>query len=374
MARSTSVESALARFAFDHASLLVLVLDREGRVQEANRFAQSLTGGLVPGSSFADLLVDFSSSFDLEHAVAAREAMLLDVTTNQGPPQTLQFHFADCGDALLVIGEPAHQENASLHSTLITLNAQIGNLNRELQKKTSQLERANELKNRFIGMAAHDLRNPIGGIHELAAILRRRAEEAGDGSNLEIFAAMRESSGFMLGLIDDLLTAITIESGEMRLSRESTDLNELVSSIVRLNRVLSDRKGVRLALEQESLPELFVDPMKLRQVLNNVISNAVKFSSSGSSVTTHVVRDGARVAISVSDTGPGIPTEELHKLFKPFSRTTVTAPDGEKGSGLGLSIAKRIVEAHGGTVRVESEVGAGTTFHVSLPLVAEIER
>ncbi|MFW6312948.1 MAG: sensor histidine kinase, partial [Spirochaetota bacterium] len=250
----------------DQASVVVLVTDRDGTIRETSRYATELLGPGVCGSRLADWLIDFESSFDLRRAVSSGDPMTLSVATSQGFPQTLRFHFSDCGEELLVMAEPLHQEIDSLHDSLFALNAEISNLNRDLHKKTAELERLNEVKNRFIGMAAHDLRNPIGGIHELAAVLHEEAERKGDESHTEVFSAVRESTGFMLGLIEDMLTAITIESGEMRLNLELTDLNELISSTLRLNRVLADKKGMRLDLQQESVPRVMVDRLKLRQV------------------------------------------------------------------------------------------------------------
>ena len=176
----------------------------------------------------------------------------------------------------------------------------------------------------------------------------------------------------MLELIEDLLGAVTIESGAVKLSLEPTDINELIAASARRNRIVADAKGVGLDVRPaEDAPALCVDRLKTHQVLNNLISNAVKFSKRGSAVTVAAKRDAEAVEVSVADEGPGIPASDLDKLFQPFQRASVRTPDGEPSSGLGLFIARAIVEQHGGRIGVESRVGAGTTFRFSLPLPNE---
>ena len=132
-----------------------------------------------------------------------------------------------------------------------------------------------------------------------------------------------------------------------------------------------DAKGVQLHVQPgEQLPAMQLDRLKMHQVLNNLVSNAVKFSPRGSVVTVSVAREGAAVVVSVHDSGPGIPASEFEKLFKPFQQTTVRSAGGEASSGLGLSIVKPIVEKHGGRIWVESKVDVGSTFRVSLPVPA----
>jgi len=365
-------ESTLLSLVFDQASLLAIVMDREGTILRASRYAEDLVGREICGLPFATILVQLASEFDLHEALSAADTRQLTVATPDGLPQTFRFRFTDFGDEILALGEHTHRDNDSLHRSLIALNGEVSNLNRELQKKTVQLEKLSEQKSRFLGIAAHDLRNPIGGIHGLSRILMEEATASGDEAHAEIFAQMRESSGFMLELIEDLLSAVTIESGAMDLNLESLDLNELIASNLRLNRIVADAKGVRLdAQPGAQLPAMRLDRLKMHQVLSNLISNAVKFSPRGSTVTVASAREGSTAVISVQDTGPGIPTSELEQLYSPFHQTTVRSPGGEASSGLGLSIVKSIVEKHGGRISVESEVGVGSTFRVSLPIRSE---
>jgi signal transduction histidine kinase len=135
-----------------------------------------------------------------------------------------------------------------------------------------------------------------------------------------------------------------------------------------LNRVLAEKKQIRLSFQAAGdLPTLLLDPAKIEQVLNNLVSNAVKFSYPGSSVAIRVYRNKDRALISVKDQGQGVPADEVDKLFKWFGKTSTKGTEGESSAGLGLAIAQRIVLGHQGTIWVESEAGKGSTFYVSLP-------
>lgn len=253
--------------------------------------------------------------------------------------------------------------------TLEEKNRELTEMHRELEEKNAALLRLNEEKNGFIGMAAHDLRNPLGvilGYSDYLLIMRRDhiAEE-----DVEIIEQIGKSSRFMLSLINDLLNISTIESGRLTLDRSSTDLAELTAAIVRRSVVLAARKGTRLVCAADrDLPLVHVDPQKVEQVLSNLIANAVQYSYPESSIEIAVQRQRSEVVLSVKDHGQGIARGEMCKLFKPFGRTTSVGTDGEKSTGLGLAIARRIVEGHGGRIWVESELGEGSTFFVAFPV------
>ena len=135
-----------------------------------------------------------------------------------------------------------------------------------------------------------------------------------------------------------------------------------------MNRMLAEKKSIRLDFAAEcGLPLFRFDRGKVEQVLNNLISNALNYSPPGTAVTVRAFRLDDSVVVSVCDHGPGIPAEELDKLFKPFSRTSVRSTAGEKSTGLGLAISRKIVDGHGGRIWAESEVGRGSTFSFSLP-------
>jgi signal transduction histidine kinase len=229
-----------------------------------------------------------------------------------------------------------------------------------------ELERLNQLKTEFLGMAAHDLRNPIGGILALSELLYHEVATVLTEEQLGFLSNIDRSSKFMLQLIDDLLDISSIEAGHLHLNRHPSDPRKLLEYNVGINAKLARQKQIHVDLQIEgALPKLSLEEGKIEQVLNNLISNAVKFSQPGAVVAVRAgVHDGG-VLISVRDQGPGIPETERDKLFQPYGRTSVHS--SERSTGLGLAIARKIVEGHGGRIWVESQVGVGSVFLFTLP-------
>jgi len=242
----------------------------------------------------------------------------------------------------------------------------------EITQKNAQLVDLNNEKNQLLGMAAHDLRNPLSIVNTASAFLlddaSRRLPEA---KRAEFLRRINSGSKFMLRLIDDLLDVAKIEAGRLELELRDGDLCALIEENLAINRMLADNKNIRLDFAPEpGLPSLRFDRDKVEQVLSNLVSNALKFSAPGTAVTVLVSRVDGNVVVSVRDQGQGIPTEEFDELFKPFGRTSVHGTAGEKSTGLGLAICRRIIEGHGGRIWAESEFGKGSVFSFSLPVVA----
>jgi signal transduction histidine kinase len=260
------------------------------------------------------------------------------------------------------------ERSNALYEQITRLNNQLVAMQRELARKNAELERLNQQKNHFLGIAAHDLRNPLSAILAYSEFLLADLSDQLDEEQVEFLNVIHSSSQFMSQLINDLLDVAKIESGKLDLDLEPTDLGDLVTANVNLNRRLARDKEIELRLALEDVLTVLVDRAKIEQVLNNLISNAIKYSPSGAVVDVRLSRQGDQVQLSVQDRGQGIPSEEMDKLFKPFSRTSVQTTGGETSTGLGLVIVKKIVDGHGGQINVESGVGEGTTFHVRLPL------
>jgi len=238
----------------------------------------------------------------------------------------------------------------------------------ELQQKNERLEQLDQQKNHMLGMAAHDIRNPLGIILGYAKFLQVDAGPLLSAEHRAFLDAITQSSEFVLGLVEQLLDISTIESGKLIIERAPMDLARLVTKHVNLINVLAVRKNIRLTVDvPRDGAKLHADASKLEQVLDNLIGNAIKFSPSGTTIHVRVQTNANNIEFSVQDEGPGIPRGELNRLFRPFSTTSVRASNGERSTGLGLAIARRIVEGHGGEISVESEVGRGTTFRVLLP-------
>jgi len=244
-------------------------------------------------------------------------------------------------------------------ATLLSLAVEKGRLYEDLKE-------ADEMKNRIMGIAAHDLRNPLTVVIGYLTLIE---ENPGSASCREEVAIVQRKCKQMLSIIDSLLDASIIESRGLELSFQRLDLREFLRQICVDSKILAAPKEIRLKLDLPSaLPALMVDRFRLLQTFDNLISNAIKYSLPKTTVTlsARVVADA--VEISVADQGQGIPAEELSLLFKDFGRASAKPTAGERSIGLGLSIAQRIAKAHGGIIRVKSEPGVGTTFTVCLPL------
>jgi signal transduction histidine kinase/ActR/RegA family two-component response regulator len=256
-----------------------------------------------------------------------------------------------------------------LYDELSRVNNEFANLEREMVRRNVELEKSNVQKNRILGMAAHDLRTPLGVIRSYSAFLEDAVGDTLSADQREMLAVIKATSEFMLGMVTDILDVTTIEAGQLTLHRQPTDLAGLIRHNVTLNRVLADQKGIAVELApMPDLPSFGVDGPKIEQVLNNLIGNAVKFSERGRVVRVRLTRSSDTVTITVQDEGPGIPAADRPNLFKPFGKASVRGTAGEQSTGLGLAIARNIVEGHGGRIWLESEVGKGSTFFFTLPL------
>ena len=267
----------------------------------------------------------------------------------------------------VVVVKGAEREVAT-YEELTRLNNEMANLQRELAKKNVELEELNKQKNRLLGMAAHDLRSPLGVILIYSEFLENEASAVLNKEQRMFVTTIKEMSEFMLNLVSDLLDVAAIESGELKLNRQPADLVRLIQRNVKLNGVLAAKKGIEIFFNPPSkTPELTFDENKIEQVLNNLIGNAVKFSHRGTRVFVRLESSTDEVVVAIKDEGQGIPDADLTKLFKPFSKASVRATGGEQSTGLGLAIVRRIIEGHGGRIWVESEVGKGSTFSFTLP-------
>lgn len=232
-----------------------------------------------------------------------------------------------------------------------------------------QLIELNQLKNKFLGIAAHDLRSPIGIIKNYTQLFLDDYLGEVTGQQREILERMERNCETMLTLINDLLDVSAIESGHLELRPRQVALADFLAECQAANAPLAKAKDMQLVLDlAPDLPTVTMDPDRISQVVNNLVTNAIKYSRPGTVVTLRARQVGDEAAIAVQDQGQGVPAAEIPKLFTDFGKTSVRPTGGEKSIGLGLAIVKRIVEAHGGRVGVESRVGVGSTFEFTLPV------
>jgi len=387
---------------------LVLICNLRGEVEEVLSDTVGMSLSALSGALFASVLApgSFSKGMNLLREVQSRGTAFdweLDLETESGLV-SLYFQGLRRDNRVFLIGSTTRSESLdlqhdllamnnqhvtalrsalkelqaersrtmtgdhSLFNELTRLNSELANAQRELVRNNTELERLSREKTRFLGMAAHDLRTPLGAITAYAGFLEEDAGALLNEEQREFLSTIQESSRFMLHLINELLDLSTIESGNLTLKCELCDLPALLRHSMMLNRTLASRKSIRLDLHLDTMsPNLSLDPSKIEQVLNNLIGNAVKFSPPGETITVSAEPCGDEVVISVADHGPGIPAAELQRIFVPFQKGSVRPTAGESSTGLGLAISKRIVEGHEGRIWVESQVGLGSTFYISLP-------
>jgi two-component system, sensor histidine kinase and response regulator len=251
-----------------------------------------------------------------------------------------------------------------LHNQLLSENQKL---------LVEQLNKADAAKTRFLGMAAHDLRNPLSSIRGLAEFLRDGTVGPITPDQLELVDMIHSASQSMLTLVNELLDVATIESGELKINPAPHNVTEIITKTVYLTNIEAAKKQTHVSFEPLK-PELVtnVDSAKMRQVVDNLLSNAVKYSPPGSIITVEVREDVAlqTCGFSVKDQGPGIPESERHKLFKDFGRLSAQPTAGENSTGLGLAICRKIVEAHQGSIVAENLPARGCEFRVTLPLLS----
>lgn len=228
------------------------------------------------------------------------------------------------------------------------------------------LRRANLAKNRIIGVASHDLRNPLSSIRGLSEFLH----EAGplNEEQDEIARTIQSASDTMLRLVDELLDLSVMDDGKERVEFEPCQVFEIISSSLNIYQYAANKKDIELHLEDRGIPELLLlDKLQFRRLVDNLLSNAVKYSPLGTHVSVVTEMVDGRFRVVVEDEGPGIPEDEVHKLFTDYGKTSVEPTGNETSTGLGLSICKQIAEAHYGEIFFENRTDrSGARFTVSL--------
>ena len=235
----------------------------------------------------------------------------------------------------------------------------------ELAAKNEELKRANEIKSDLLGMAAHDLKNPLQVITGYTELLQKKMKENPFVSDKLV--KIHQSSDKMLKLITGLLESASISDGKLTIKELPVAMDELTNQVVNVNRQLAIRKEQAIDLTVEENCFVTGDEMLLQEVMDNLISNAIKFSPPGKIIWVSLSRIDTEVIFKVRDEGPGFTPEDKQKIFRKYQKLSARPTGGESSTGLGLSIIRELVELHKGNVTVESEVGQGSTFSVHLP-------
>jgi signal transduction histidine kinase len=271
-------------------------------------------------------------------------------------------------DQTLAFGRMDAEEMQSMEKEILSLNRDLNNLTRELHKKNVQLKKLNEEKNRFLGMAAHDLRKPIGLILAYAEFLIEETDGLLSDEHMEFLDTIYKRCHLMKGLVDDFLDISAIEAGKLELDLQWVNILTVLEQSLALNHLQAEKKGVNLEVQtEEKIPALFIDAPKIEQVITNLISNAIEHSEPEAEILVDLAFDQKNIVFSVRDSGPGIASHEMDRLFQPFAKASSKKSGGAKSTGLGLMISRKIIEAHNGDIWVDSQLGSGTLISFYLP-------
>jgi adenylate cyclase len=243
----------------------------------------------------------------------------------------------------------------------------------EIQDKSRQLQLASENKSQFVSSMSHELRTPLNAIIGLTEMMVKNAARFGTEKAQEPLQRVNRAGTHLLGLINQVLDLSKIEAGKLELNPQTVQLTSLINEVIGTAGQLAEQNKNRLVVDaQENLGALTVDPLRLRQILLNLLSNACKFTKEGEvRLRARRVADGRDwIELAVADTGIGMTAEQQAKLFAEFSQADATTAQRFGGTGLGLAITRKLARMMGGDVTVASEPGKGSVFTVRLPVGA----
>ncbi|GJL78065.1 MAG: hypothetical protein NPINA01_10540 [Nitrospinaceae bacterium] len=310
-----------------------------------------------------------------------RNSQILDDIENQGLYIVpLKGHTGLIGLLILFASEstPSYERNREI---LLSIGGLIADAiqhyfclekakkqNEELEKANKKLKELNELKNKFLGIASHDLRTPLYLISAYSEILKDESMAEVKETRKKIAGKIFTSTKFMKNLLDNLLNISKIESGHYDLDKKNEDFNRLAKEQVEIHQFIAQKKGIKIRFNMGPVPPVNCDKNAIIQIMGNFIGNAIKFSPPNSTICVFTEKNDDSVRFSVKDEGPGICLDEQKLLFGEFQTLTPKPTGGEKSTGLGLAIVKKLVNLHAGTVGVTCETGKGSTFFFDLPV------
>jgi signal transduction histidine kinase len=363
------------------AHVLLVVPDADLRARSETTLAADCAVVAVPdagsalSSAFAavpDVIVaDIAAGADLIRALRAdsrtRGVPMIVMTTRTGPDGAADGLAADA-DEYLLKPVPPHELAARVEAQARRARARDETLRVEASAR-GEAEASNRAKDEFIAMISHELRTPLGAILIWAQLLKSDALDAAAVSRA--VGMIERSTKTLAQLIDDLLDASRIIAGKLTFETRALELRPVVEAALDAAAPAAQAKGITLErLLPGPLPAVAGDAGRLQQVVSNLIANALKFTTGGGRVEVRLERSGATARITVSDTGSGISPEFLPFIFERFRQADTTSTRKQKGLGLGLAIARQIVQLHGGTIEAASAgEGRGSTFIVQLPLL-----
>lgn len=298
---------------------------------------------------------------DDQHMIAGYDAGAVDYLTKPVNSQILRHKIAVFAELFRKTRELAELNEK--------LEERVKERTLELERSEAALRAAALQKDEFLAILAHELRNPLGPLRSgLDLLLRRTDGEPGNPIIARTLGTMDRQLHHMVRLIDDLLDISRISRGLLELKKEPVDLGEVVAATVESLRPVFEQHHQQLTLENTETIEALADSTRVAQIVTNLLTNASKFTPENGRITIALVRDGERALIQVTDSGAGIPADQIDRIFGMFARVKRADGDGPMGLGIGLALARRLAEMHGGELCVASPgENAGSTFTLLLP-------
>jgi signal transduction histidine kinase len=271
----------------------------------------------------------------------------------------------------VILYEQLQRSNARLEERVAERTQDLTTANRRLAAQWARLRQANSFKSEILGTVAHDLKNPLGVILGRTEILKEmiaRADALDDEAPAQI-AQIRDAANRLTGMVDDLVADAMADALDITIRREPVDISVLVQEVAEANRPLAARKEQTITVLAPPHHTAMCDSDRIREAIDNLVSNAVKYSPIGGAIDIMVTQEAGNIAVQVRDQGAGLSPEDMSRLFGRFQRLSAKPTAGETSTGLGLSIVKRIVDLHGGRITVASAGHAkGATFNMQLPV------
>ena len=247
---------------------------------------------------------------------------------------------------------------------------ELESLARDLNKMSSQLKEIDQMKSDFLASVTHELKSPLTSLIMYIDLFWEGAAGELNEKAKKFLKIMGRNSNRLSRFIDDLLDMAKIERGKMEIKKEPLEILIIASETVELMKPQADGKNIEMAMDiPDNLPLVLIDGDRTRQIITNLLSNSIKFTPEKGKISVKIQDEKEHLQVSISDTGIGIPPDKIRKIFDKFEQVKEVRErvKGPKGTGLGLAIVKSLVEAQGGKIRVESEVGKGSTFYFTLP-------
>lgn len=349
----------------ESSNIIVLELDQNGYITFMNEFSKQIAGTDLLAKHICEFFV-MNEKINLKELASQKaKSCLINLHSNLELSQTFYFDFMAVADKIVCVGQLCFSEYRVFKNHVMTLNSELNNLTRELQKSSSKIKFLSELKTKFLSYVSHDIRNPLTVISGYTDLILRNPKTSHD---LQLISTRIKSSvEFILSLLNDLIDLVQIETGKIKLHFEQIDLGVYLRNLITEQEIISSQKNISIECEfPERLGTILIDKKRLQQILTNILSNAIKFSAEGTQVLFSVYHLKDSILFKVVDSGPGIPESKLEEIFDEFS--LYRTKENSTSKGLGLTISKTLVKQHGGSIWVESIVGKGSSFFVKLPL------